>query len=262
MLAAWRRYWFTPASLTDLGVSRAVLAGIVLVLNGTTRFVHVGMAAPALWTPVPILGLLHVPQPVSRHAARDGARDLDAAGADRSGRRDAPRAGDRARARAAAGGLHQLAGQGDARDPSVALRARVLHAGSCDRGFSLGAMWRRARRAAADPAFTLPPVRTSRFARWPLDLLFIVLAAYYALAGTRSCATPASPGPTDTRCSTTCSTSARPPDSASRRTSGCAPPCRPSSWPSSWASGPGSCAACVPSVSPAAPSSTWGPPGS
>ena len=44
MLAAWRRYWFSPASLTDLGVSRAVLAGLVLVLNGTTRFVQVGMA--------------------------------------------------------------------------------------------------------------------------------------------------------------------------------------------------------------------------
>src|SRR4029453_7170830 len=62
MLAAWRRYWFTPASLTDLGVSRAVRAAIVLYQNGTTRFLHVGMVARGLWTPVPVLGLLHVPQ--------------------------------------------------------------------------------------------------------------------------------------------------------------------------------------------------------
>jgi hypothetical protein len=183
MLATWRRYWFTPASLTDLGVSRAVLAGIVLVLNGTTRFVQVGLAAPALWTPVPILGVLHVPQP------------------------DPATLRVMALATAVLLGLI-VVGVGTRLALVIVLAlellqeaflnslGKVTHAtlpllyglafftlAPCDRGFSLGATWRRARRAAADPAVALPPVRTSRFAGWPLDLLFIVLAAYYALAG-------------------------------------------------------------------------------
>jgi hypothetical protein len=183
MLAAWRRYWFSPASLTDLGVSRAVLAGIVLVLNGTTRFVQVGMAAPGLWTPVPILGLLHVPQPdpATLRVMALATAVLLALIVVGVGTRLA---------------LVIVLGLELLQEAFLNSLGKVTHAtlpllyalaffalAPCDRAFSLGAMWRRARRASADPAFTPGPVRTSRFARWPIDLLFIVLAAYYALAG-------------------------------------------------------------------------------
>src|SRR5262249_50907128 len=51
----------------------------------------------------------------------------------------------------------------------------------CDQGSALGAVWRRARAAGAGP--TTPPSRMSPFAGWPLDLLFVELAAYYCLSG-------------------------------------------------------------------------------
>src|SRR5262249_49810606 len=51
----------------------------------------------------------------------------------------------------------------------------------CDRAFSLDALWRRAR-AAARGALD-PPRRRSRYARWPLELLFVEIAGYYFLAG-------------------------------------------------------------------------------
>ena len=38
LIAAWRRYWFTPASLTDPGVSRIALVAIILYLNGSSRY--------------------------------------------------------------------------------------------------------------------------------------------------------------------------------------------------------------------------------
>jgi hypothetical protein len=50
-----------------------------------------------------------------------------------------------------------------------------------DRGFAIGAIWRRARAAGAGSAGS--PERMSSFGGWPLDLLFIELAAYYCLSG-------------------------------------------------------------------------------
>src|SRR5262249_26927874 len=38
LLDAWRRYWFSPASLTNLGIARVLVATILLWLDGTTRF--------------------------------------------------------------------------------------------------------------------------------------------------------------------------------------------------------------------------------
>ena len=134
------------------------------------------MAAPALWTPVPILGLLHVPQPspATLRAMALATSTLLALIVAGVGTRLA---------------LVIVLGLELLQEAFSNSLGKVTHAtlpllyalafftlAPCDRGFSLGAMWRRARRAAADPAFTLPPVRTSRFARWPLDLLFIVLA--------------------------------------------------------------------------------------
>jgi hypothetical protein len=136
-----------------------------------------------LWAPVPILGLLHVPQPdpATLRALAIATATLLVLILAGVGTRLA---------------LIVVLGLELLQEGYINSLGKVTHAtlpllyglafftlAPCDRGFSLGAMWRRARRAATDPAFALPPVRTSRFARWPIDLLFIVLAAYYALAG-------------------------------------------------------------------------------
>ena len=65
-LAAWRAYWFRPAPLVDLGVSRIVLAAIVLVLDGRMRFWAVGLAPPELWQPLPWIAALGLEQPSLR----------------------------------------------------------------------------------------------------------------------------------------------------------------------------------------------------
>lgn len=53
--AAWGRYWFRPASLTDLAMARILVAGVFLILNGTTRFLIVGDAAPEVWRPTDLV---------------------------------------------------------------------------------------------------------------------------------------------------------------------------------------------------------------
>jgi hypothetical protein len=55
LLTAWQRYWFTPASLTALGVSRIALVGIVLYLHQGNRLLRAALVPAALWQPVPLL---------------------------------------------------------------------------------------------------------------------------------------------------------------------------------------------------------------
>jgi hypothetical protein len=183
MIAAWRRYWFTPASLTDLGVSRAVLAAILLWLNGTTRFRHVATVAPSLWVPVPLLTWLDIPQPDATTLHWMAVATAVACVAVMLG----------VGTRAAVVALLALELVQEAYINSF---GKVTHAtvpvlyalafftlAPCDRGFALDGVLRRARRAFAGPAVSLPPDRTSSFARWPIDLLYVELGAYYFLAG-------------------------------------------------------------------------------
>jgi hypothetical protein len=183
ILAAWRRYWFAPASLTDLGVSRIALVAIMLYLNGTSRYLRVATVDPALWSPVPLLQGLGIGQP-SLAAVQGMTWALNA--------------------------LLVAAGLGVVTRPALlaaftlllVLEAmgnsagKVTHAviplvyallffglAPSDRCFSLEAMWRRSRAAGRAGPESAPASRTSDMARWPLDLLFVELAAFYFFAG-------------------------------------------------------------------------------
>ena len=56
--ARWCDFWFRPAALLDLGVARIVLAAIVLRLNGSMRFLPIGLISPDLWKPLPWIAAL------------------------------------------------------------------------------------------------------------------------------------------------------------------------------------------------------------
>jgi hypothetical protein len=181
LLAAWRRYWFTPASLTNLGIARVLLAAILLRLDGTTRFVGVAMASPAFWVPIPLLRLLGLSQP--------GLAALEWWSYANVFLLCAMGLGVFTRTALALLLPLQLyleslpnclgkVSHGTIPDLYALL---FLALAPCDRGFALGALWRRAR--AAGTALGGPPLRLSSFAGWPLDLLFVELAAYYCLAG-------------------------------------------------------------------------------
>jgi hypothetical protein len=172
MLAAWRRYWFSPGSLTDLGVARVVLAAILLWLNGTTRFLHVGTVAPALWVPVPLLEMLGVGQP--------SVETLRWMGIATAALLVAVLLGIGTRVALVAVLALELLQEGFINSFGKVTHATLplLYAlaffalAPCDRAVALDALWRRE-----------PTERAARFARWPIDLLYVELAGYYALAG-------------------------------------------------------------------------------
>jgi len=183
IVTAWRRYWFTPASLTDLGVSRIVLVAIILYLNGPGRYVRVAVVDPALWSPVPLLQVLGIGQPTvtaiqwmslaSNMLLVCAALGLLA----------------RPALLTALPLLLVLEAMGNSVGKVTHALIPLLYAvlffglGPSDRAFSLGAMWHRARAAHRTGLGSLPPSRTSAMAGWPLDLLFVELAAFYFFAG-------------------------------------------------------------------------------
>jgi len=183
IVTAWRRYWFTPASLTDLGVSRIVLVAIILYLNGPGRYVRVAVVDPALWSPVPLLQVLGIGQPsvtaiqwmslASNMLLACAALGLLA----------------RPALLTALPLLLVLEAMGNSVGKVTHALIPLLYAvlffglGPSDRAFSLGAMWGRARAAHRTGLGSLPPSRTSAMAGWPLDLLFVELAAFYFFAG-------------------------------------------------------------------------------
>jgi hypothetical protein len=181
LVAAWRRYWFTPASLTDLGFSRVVLAGIVLWLDGMGRFIGVALRPPAFWTPVASLTLLGLGQP--------SLVTLQWMALVNAGLLIAVALGIGARL-----ALLLLLPLQLYQEALLNCFGKVSHGtipvlyallffllGPSDRGFSLGAIWRRAREAGRS---VVPrESRLSPDARWPLHLVFVELAAYYCLAG-------------------------------------------------------------------------------
>jgi hypothetical protein len=183
IIAAWQRYWFAPASLTDLGVSRIALVAIVLYLNGTSRYLRVATVDPALWKPVALLAVLGIGQPsaavvqwmtwVSDALLLTAALGLVT----------------RPALLAAFPILLVLEAMGNSVGKVTHAVIPVIYAvaffglAPSDRGFSLEAMWRRARTAERAGLGSLPPSRTSTMARWPLDLLFVELAAFYFFAG-------------------------------------------------------------------------------
>ena len=181
--AAWQRYWFAPASLTDLGVSRIALVAIILYLNGTSRYLRVATVDPALWKPVALLEVLGIAQPsvaVVQWMTWVSDALLVAAGLG---------VATRPALLAAFPLLLVLEAMGNSVGKVTHAVIPLLYAvaffglGPSDRGFSIEAMWHRARTAQRAGLGPLPPSRTSTMARWPLDLLFVELAAFYFFAG-------------------------------------------------------------------------------
>lgn len=62
-LRAWDRFWFTPAPLADLAVARVILVCVILALNRMSRFLIVGRATADLWDPVGAIELLGLTKP-------------------------------------------------------------------------------------------------------------------------------------------------------------------------------------------------------
>jgi len=181
LLAGWRTYWFRPASLADLAIARILVVGILAYLDGTTRFLRVGGVSPQFWKPIEIVHGLGIGQPSVETMARMAEATvvlLVAVGL-----------GVFTRVALALLLVLQLLQEallnslGKVSHGTLPLMYALLFLvlSPCDRAFSLGAVWRRAR--AAGRGALEPPVRRSRFARWPRDLLFIEIAAYYYLAG-------------------------------------------------------------------------------
>ncbi|MFN2376294.1 MAG: HTTM domain-containing protein [Candidatus Binatia bacterium] len=182
-LAAWRRFWFREGSLVHLAIARILLASIVLSLDSGGRFLRVGLVAPEQWTPIPALQLLGIGQP-------DLAllESLDLA----------------TRAALIASGLGVLTNLslfvafllqlvqeawlnsfGKVTHATIPLLYALLFfaCSPCGRRLSVDAgmkrCWRRLRGGGEEGARP----DTSVHARWPLELLFIELAAFYFQAG-------------------------------------------------------------------------------
>lgn len=185
-ITAWRRwqtFWFAPAPLADLAIARVLLCAIVLRLHGNVRVLGVGLVSVEHWKPLPWIEALGFSRPPT-------VLELVWWG----------RATRIALACAALGLLTnlsmlavlvlQLAQEaflncfGKTNHATIPLLWALLFfsLAPCGRVLSIDALlrrgWRRVRAASADP-----PASRSPCARWPFELLFVELAAYYFLAG-------------------------------------------------------------------------------
>ena len=64
---AWIRFWFEPTWPADLGLSRALFFGGLLLIYAGTDFSAWGHVSPAFWMPLPLFEALHL-----RPLGRDG----------------------------------------------------------------------------------------------------------------------------------------------------------------------------------------------
>src|SRR5579862_3691543 len=177
IVAAWRAFWFAPAPLVDLGVARAIVAGIFLLLDPRTRYLRVAFIPPPLWKPLPLVAALGLPQP--------GLATLQWMGVVTTALLIAAALGVLARAALTAlvplvllqeAWLNSAGKITHGTIPLVwALVFLVLS--PCDRRFTVGEAWRRIRGHGASG-----PVESGH-ARWPLLLVFAEIAAFYCAAG-------------------------------------------------------------------------------
>jgi hypothetical protein len=182
LVAAWRGFWFRDGSLTDLAVARVLVCAMALHLNaGGMRFQHVAAVPAALWAPAGVVETLGLPQP--------GAVQLAwLAGASR-GALWAALLGFATPVAMLAAFLLQLLQEaylncfGKVTHGTIPLLWAMLFLalGPSGRALSLDALlggWRRRGWAAIVPEQDRVPA-----ARWPLELIFIELAAFYFQAG-------------------------------------------------------------------------------
>jgi Vitamin K-dependent gamma-carboxylase len=188
LLRAWRRYWFPRGSLVELGSMRIVVCAIVLFLTtglggGVTRYLQAGIVPRELWVPLPIVAPLTSGPPSFALLLWLGRITLAATVASMVG----------VLARPALALLLPLllvqeawlncAGKTThATIPLIyAVRSRPAIGLSASIAFFsvvCGSDGRASTRAESER----PPER-SRFARWPIDLLFFEVSTFYFLAG-------------------------------------------------------------------------------
>jgi len=174
VIEAWRRFWFPPASLIDLGAARVVLALILLILVGRTRYDALALAPAELYAPVGVLRWLDVgpPDPGTLAVLARLVPALLVAMLLGVGTRIA------LLALVPTFTLLEswLNAYGKISHGTVPLFFAVLAfaLSPCDRTFSLARAWRR-----RGPAPTPAP---SPYARWPLELVYVELAVFYFAA--------------------------------------------------------------------------------
>lgn len=183
--AAWRARWFPEAPLSDLAVARVLLVLAVIALNGRTgfRFSVIARAPAVAWDPVPFLEALGVTQP-GAHAM------LLLRGATTSALL-ATLAGLATSVAMLAAFALQLVQEGLLNSLGKVTHSTIplLHAmlffalAPCGGAWSLDAAIRRLRGRRDRVSTEAPRARTSRFARWPFELLLVELAFYYFDAG-------------------------------------------------------------------------------
>lgn len=181
-MTSWREFWFAPAPLLDLGLARIILASIALYLNGSLRLFTVGFPPSELWHPIAIVRMLGVERPswdqIWWHAEILWVALLASA------------LGLFTRVALPLAFALQLLQEaflncfGKVAHGTIPLLYAMLAfaLAPCDRAVALDVplrrWWSRVRGKPAPPVAPL-----SRFARWPFELVWIELAAYYFLAG-------------------------------------------------------------------------------
>src|SRR2546428_9140066 len=60
MIEKWVRFWFTPTAPTNLGVSRMMFFGGMLVLYAREDFSAWAGVSDAFWLPIPLFAALHL----------------------------------------------------------------------------------------------------------------------------------------------------------------------------------------------------------
>jgi hypothetical protein len=178
---AWCDHWFAPAPLVNLAGARIILAVIVFALNDPLRLLFLGTVPPSLWVPAPFVGWIGLPRPNGELVgwvlqASRMTLPFVALGV----LTPVALAVALCLQLVLEGWLNSLGKVAHATIPLLyAMLFLALSpcgaALSGDRLLKVG--WTRARgRVARDNS-------TSIYARWPLELVYVELAAFYFLAG-------------------------------------------------------------------------------
>lgn len=180
--ARWRQFWFAPAPLVDLAIARVLLCAIVLRLHGDVRVLAVGLVSAEHWKPLPWIEALGFSRPPMVPELVWWGRATRIALASAA-------LGFATNVSLLAVLVLQLVQEaflncfGKTSHGTIPLLYALLFfaLSPCGRVLSLDAALRRAWcRVRNVPAQS---VSCSVYARWPFDLLFVELAAYYFLAG-------------------------------------------------------------------------------
>lgn len=182
---AWRVRWFPEAALSDLAIARILLVLVAVALNGRTgfRFSMIAHAPSVAWDPVPFLEALGVSQP--------GAPAMRVLREATTAALLATLAGLATNVAMLAAFALQLVQEGLLNSLGKVTHSTIplLHAmlffalAPCGGAWSLDAAIRRLRGRRDGASTETHRSRTSRFARWPFELLLVELAFYYFDAG-------------------------------------------------------------------------------